>query len=119
MEGKAWVGALRGQHLGCLADLWGRVSSDLLLQELILEELLLLLGCGRVEEEGLLAGGPWVGGVEAATLSIVWIHNVMLSIILSVRVSFRALECTFDFFFINDNTSSSFRINIFSSQLER
>ena len=108
LKGKSWIGALRWQHLRRLADLRGRVCSDLLLQELILEELLLLLGRGRVEEEGLLAGGPWVGGVEATALSIVWIHSVLYFVIVDISqcVSFRVLECTFDFFFINDYTSS-------------
>ena len=57
------------QDLRCLRNL--RISCDLLLEELILEELLLLL---RVKEEGLLTRVGAVAWVEAAALSIVLVH---------------------------------------------
>jgi len=66
-------GALRCAHLGCLVEL--RSGNDLLLDELILEELLLLLG---VEEEGLLAGCAAVVGVVAGPLSVFLIHWTLL-----------------------------------------
>ena len=87
LEREARVGALRWQHLRCLADLRrlriGRGSRHLLLQELILEELLRLLLCrsSRVEEESLLARCARIRRVKPATLSVVLIHVFVFGVV--------------------------------------